>query len=141
MMISIASYDSLTKNARDSQRKSDLKTIQSGLEQYYHDQGFYPAASSFPFASPLRNTTGNPASPAPSPKAYINNLPQEAVYPSSSPYLYLPSPFPCDNSSATNQCRSYCLYATVENSNNAAFAASPAPCNDTTKGNYSVVSP
>lgn len=37
-------YSSAQKRARDSKRISDMKAIQSGLEQYYADNNAYPAA-------------------------------------------------------------------------------------------------
>lgn len=39
-------YSSAQKRARDSKRVSDMKAIQSGLEQYYADNNSYPAAGS-----------------------------------------------------------------------------------------------
>lgn len=113
MMISIASYDNLTKNARDGQRKSDLKTIQSALEQYYRDHTSYP--------SPLPSGSWSP---------YLKQVPEETVAGSS--YNYVPS---C----VSGNCTSYCLYATMEQGSNAGFVSSA--CNDSSKGNYSVSSP
>lgn len=92
--IALASYDSLTKNARDGQRKADLKTIQSALEQYYRDQLSYPSdLSAFPPGG-----------------KYLKQLPTEAVAGSS--YNYVQSG------------TSYCLYATMEQGSNAGFVSS-----------------
>lgn len=42
--IGISSYSTAQKKARDAKRKSDLKSIQSALEQYYSICGFqYPS--------------------------------------------------------------------------------------------------
>lgn len=95
-LIAIPSYDNLTKNARDGQRKSDLKTIQSALEQYYRDNTVYPTA-------PL---------PAPSWPPYLKQVPTEAVD-STHSYSYIPS--------ATRS--SYCLFAKMENASNASLTA------------------
>lgn len=44
--IGISSYSTAQKKARDAKRKSDLKSIQSALEQYYSICGFqYPSPS------------------------------------------------------------------------------------------------
>ncbi len=94
MAISIVSYDNLTKNARDLQRKSDIKQIQSALEQSYRDNTVYP--SSLPLLA--------------SPKPYLNQVPTEAVD-STHQYLYVPS---------TN---SYCLFAKMENAANVSLTA------------------
>lgn len=126
--VAVTSFDSLTKNARDSQRKSDLKQIQSGLEQYYRDQGFYPASSPSPLIAgvAMTNLIGNPASPAPSPQTYLKEVPGEAVD-STHPYLYVPS--------TTNA--SYCLFAEMENASNVSLTTG---CSSGDY-NYSVSSP
>lgn len=128
MAITIVSYDSLTKNARDAQRKSDLKQIQSGLEQYYRDQGFYPASSPSPLTAGavMTNLIGNPASPAPSPQTYLKEVPGEAVD-STHPYLYVPSTINA----------SYCLFAEMENASNVSLTTG---CSSGDY-NYSVSSP
>ena len=40
--IGIVSYQVVLKNSRDARRQTDLRTIQTGLEQYFADQLFYP---------------------------------------------------------------------------------------------------
>ncbi|OGE64353.1 hypothetical protein A3I48_03060 [Candidatus Daviesbacteria bacterium RIFCSPLOWO2_02_FULL_36_7] len=113
MAISITSYDNLTKNARDGQRKSDLKQIQSALEQYYRDNTTYP--SSLPVSS---------WSP------YLNQVPTEAVTGNPS-YKYV--------SSTSITKHFYCLYAKMENTVNAGLIAG---CPSSRRGyNYSVSSP
>ncbi|KKP68402.1 MAG: Tfp pilus assembly protein PilE-like protein [Candidatus Roizmanbacteria bacterium GW2011_GWA2_35_19] len=43
--VGISSYSTVQKKARDAKRKSDLKTIQSAMEQYYSICGYeYPAS-------------------------------------------------------------------------------------------------
>lgn len=45
--ISVVSYSSAQKKTRDSRRRSDLKAVQNGFEQYYADNsGSYPATCS-----------------------------------------------------------------------------------------------
>ena len=41
----IANMNSARERARDAQRKSDLRNIQTGLRIYYNDNGGYPPAS------------------------------------------------------------------------------------------------
>lgn len=59
--ISTVAYTSAQKKTRDSRRRSDLKAIQSAMEQYYADNnGSYPAGCS-PGTTYLPN--GVPADP------------------------------------------------------------------------------
>lgn len=117
--IGFISYQTVIKSGRDGKRQSDLRIIQSALEQYHNDQGFYPTASGLDTAlggSPppaFTSGIGNPSPPSPI-KTYINALPQD---PQASPqprykYEALPAT-PCDNSAT--KCTSYCLYAKMEN--------------------------
>lgn len=118
--IGLVIYSNVIKQGRDSKRQSDLRSIQSALEQYYSDQGFYPSllGSSFnSFSSPLTSSIGNRQSPLPSPvKTYLNNVPNESLAPF---YGYMgmkdrsSTNNDCDN--ATIMCSSYCLYAKLEN--------------------------
>ncbi|MCL5073272.1 MAG: prepilin-type N-terminal cleavage/methylation domain-containing protein [Actinobacteria bacterium] len=43
--IGLVAFSYVLKQGRDSKRQSDLRAIQSALEQYYSDQGSYPTAS------------------------------------------------------------------------------------------------
>lgn len=108
--ISVGTYASVQKKGRDARRLSDLKIIQSYLEQYHADQGFYPAS----LASPLTSSVGQPApSPSITPRTYLNQLP---VDPSSGTiYGYQAQPAgTCDNSSGSLFCISYRLCARLE---------------------------
>lgn len=100
--IGLVSYSAVAKQGRDSKRQSDLRSIQSALEQYRADQGFY-AGSLPPPGSPLRSPDGS--------KTYLNQVPQEPL--SSPQYGYNALPMNCDNSSV--KCTSYCIYAYLEN--------------------------
>ncbi|KKP86826.1 MAG: Fimbrial protein [Candidatus Roizmanbacteria bacterium GW2011_GWA2_35_8] len=45
--VGVSSYSTVQKKARDAKRKSDLKTIQSAMEQYYSVCGYkYPGSLS-----------------------------------------------------------------------------------------------
>ncbi len=98
--IGIVSYSQVFKNGRDAKRQSDLKTIQSALEQYRADQGFYP--SSITFGGSLISGT----------KTYLKEIPKDPI--GSPEYKYAASPEGC----ITTACIDYCLYARVENSAN-----------------------
>ncbi len=51
--IAIVSLTSVQKRARDGQRKSDLKQLQSSLEMYYsNNNAAYPTAGSFLWGQP-----------------------------------------------------------------------------------------
>ncbi len=110
--IGMVAYSDVLKQGRDFKRQSDLKAIQTALEMYYIDQGFYPAASPSPLASgqPLTNSTGNPVSVTVT-KTYMKSLPQDPN--GSTPYEYKEWAVLCDNASG-GICTSYCLFAKLE---------------------------
>lgn len=121
--IGFMTYTSVSRQGRDSKRQSDLRSIQSALEDYYRDQGFFPDAvglnAKLNLASTDRsttqiftNTTGNPGMPAIT-RTYLNVLPVDPIYKSTGRYFYS-TPSPCDNLST--KCTSYCLFAKLENS-------------------------
>lgn len=123
--IGLTTYTTILKQGRDSKRQSDLRSLQSALEQYYADQQFYPFKNAIIINSVTINglqtllnktappaftsSVGNPVAPS-STKTYMNALPRD---PSATAYKYDSVPAGCDNSSA-NACTSYCLYAKVE---------------------------
>ncbi len=133
--IGIVSYLTFSKNARDAKRQSDLKFIQSALEQYHADQIYYP--KTIPFGSPLTNLTGRPTpSPIPSLKTYLNSIPSDPL-PSPQPqYSYQPLPATCDN--GTTKCISYCLYAKLER---ASVTSDPGCAPSSGSYNYGVTRP
>lgn len=113
--VGIVAYSTVLKQGRDAKRQSDLRAIQSALEQYYSDQGFYPAASPNPLTpnSSLTSSTGNP-SPPPTSKTYMNTIPNDLD--STKPYIYLPlkdTSTDCNNLS-TKQCNKYCLITKLD---------------------------
>ncbi len=116
--IAIVVYSSVMKQGRDSKRQSDLRSLQSSLEQYYADQGFYPTQNGLDilvlFVSPppaFTSSIGNPTPPSPV-KTYQNYPPQDPT--GTYRYRYEATPtVPCDNS--ITKCTGYCLYASLEN--------------------------
>lgn len=66
--IGFVAYSTVSKQGRDAKRQSDLKAIQSALEQYRADVGNYPA--NLPsVGSPITSPDGS--------KTYLNQLPEE----------------------------------------------------------------
>jgi len=114
MTIALISYGNIQKNGRDARRKSDISTIQSALEQYHADQGYYPLT--------LGTTLVDPGGA----KVYMSKVPQE-IPPGT--YFYAKYPGSCtDNDNDPNTyCTNYCLFANVENESNAVLASDP-PC-------------
>lgn len=116
--IGLVVYSSVLKQGRDSKRQSDLRSIQSALEQYFADQLYYPTSITY----------GNALSGGG--KTYLNTTPSD---PTGDPqYSYAPSTSSgsaCDNSSTATFCTKYCLYAKLENS-------TPGTGNCTATGSY-----
>lgn len=107
--VSAVAYSQVLKGGRDAKRISDLKTIQTGLEQYRVDQGFYPSAINFATDVSLTNATGQTAVTVT--KTYIKELPHDPKAPTND-YRYTPSPAP------PAQATDYCLYAALEDTAN-----------------------
>lgn len=111
-VIGIVSYTNFMKSSRDAKRQSDLKLIQSALEEYHADQIYYPLIGTgdcpslgdgrFKVGCALTNTTGA--------KTYLTKVPNDPI--ANPDYLYKPLPSACNNTS-TN-CVGYCLYANME---------------------------
>lgn len=95
--IGIISYQSVLKSGRDSKRQSDLRSIQSALEQYHADEGYFP--------NPITSDPDGSSLSGPFGRIYLNQIPKD---PNGSDYLYQP------NSCASGECISYCLYAKLE---------------------------
>ncbi|RJQ37117.1 prepilin-type N-terminal cleavage/methylation domain-containing protein [Candidatus Microgenomates bacterium] len=92
----MANFIGIRQRARDSQRKSDIRQIQSALEMYRADQGTYPLSASFsPCDSPF--TSGNSVT-------YMQKIPCDPIDRTSS-YVY------------TSNGATYSIVACLENSN------------------------
>jgi hypothetical protein len=87
------------QTARDSQRKSDLRLVKTGLENYYNGSGYYPPGNYAGLAKYL--TTGK--------TKYLATIPNDPQ--GGAPYEYVPAPAGC----GLGRCRSYVLKATLEN--------------------------
>lgn len=102
--IGLVSYTNLVKNSRDAKRQSDVKFIQSALEQYHADQKYYPLNGEFVVGDPLKDPLGH--------KTYLAQIPAESRS-SQAQYSYEARPTICDNN--TSKCTSYCLFVEIEN--------------------------
>ena len=132
--VGVVSYTNFIKGSRDAKRVADLKAIQSSLEQFRVDRGFYPETFGMNTAIKERGAftseTGAPVAPNISQKIYFNSTPQDMLYvneQSENKYFYQGLKAnqicsgsvleACDNNSANeaNWCSSYCLFGKLEN--------------------------
>lgn len=139
-LIGIISYSTILKNSRDAKRQSDIKGLQSALEQYRADQNFYPTSLTLSSTNTFDSSIGSPTPPA-NKKTYLNNTPVEPSLNSTYPYLYTAlssSLNACDN--VNTKCMSYCLYAKLENSISKASQCSdkPSTCDNTNSNCYTL---
>lgn len=94
--IIITSAGAIQKAGRDTQRKADLRSLQSALQNYYVDNNTYPVS----------------LTPLTSPKPYISKIP---VDPSSSNYCYAKFKNSSEAACGTADCHYYKLCANLEN--------------------------
>ncbi len=85
--IGMIAYSAVLKQGRDAKRHSDLRTIQSALEQYHSDQGSYPISGGscsdnghLISGCPFKDPTGN--------KTYINIVPNDPITANSRIYRF-----------------------------------------------------
>lgn len=98
---SIFAYQSIVARGRDSERKSNLQQIRVALEDYYNDNGCYPAAID------LDTCGGSELSP------YLSIYPCDPG--DGQPYLYVPE---------ADACEGYRLQVHLENESDPAIAES-----------------
>ena len=63
--ISIVSYNGIQQRARDSERQSDINTMQKQLELFYTDRGYYPLTESLIGGNGFAFAANNFTSPGP----------------------------------------------------------------------------
>lgn len=141
--IGLVVYSSVLKQGRDAKKQSDLRSIQSALEQYNSDQGFYPAPSPNPLTAgnPLDGCTGNPNVSCSSAKKYFNTLPGDSD--ATTPYIYIAlrnGATGCTNA-ITNQCNSYCITAKLNIDPNPAMTPPFVDCTYASGYNFYVSPP
>lgn len=106
----------LQKNTRDTQRESDLRVLQSALQQYYADHNKYPddLSSELDNSLALNDCSGVAGSCTPQ-RIYLSKTPKD---PGGSAYFYrsaLNINSPTDCSDGNNKCHFYYLCAKMEN--------------------------
>lgn len=107
--ISFVSYSSVQRGARDTKRQSDLKIIQSALEQYRADQTYYPAAAVIQVSIAKGSTI------------YLKKVPIDPTTDRNynyKPYNARNMSIICDNISTATSCTGYCIYAQLEDTRN-----------------------
>lgn len=112
----INSVEIIRRNARDTRRQSDLRNIQSALQQYYADRQSYPPLNSLP--SPFNDCSGVviEGGGACAPKhTYLLSVPKDPS--TNQPYSYRPMVSVQNQSATCNQnCHYYILCAKMEGS-------------------------
>ncbi len=125
-VIGLVAYTTFLKNVRNAKRQSDLKLIQSALEEYHADQHYYPSGT----------TLGSSITDGKTPlKTYLTTVPKD---PDQSTYSYVARPasppYDCDNT-ATKPCTSYCLSVSMEGT------PPTSECTAASGNNYGVTRP
>lgn len=106
--ITVSSYSGFQKSSRDVKRQTDLKIIQSALEQYHADQSYYASNSAMVAATLSGLKAGS--------KTYLRIFPVDPKANSdpSFKYAYEASPStPCNNTTGS-YCTGYRLCAKLE---------------------------
>lgn len=130
LSVGLIAYQHILKEGRDAKRLSDLKTLQSALEQYFADQKYYPSSVSFSGATATSLTGGG--------KTYLNIVPNDPSYPTIT-YQYRPFTSAGAACTVSTQCAKFCIYANLENITGTDFAPG---CPTIGSGyDYSVTSP
>lgn len=98
-LMALVIYSNFLKTSRNNKRLSDLKIIQSALEDYNSDQLYYPSSLGNSLTFTVASST----------KTYLNTVPTD---PKGGSYFYVPSGTDC--STNPQNCTSYCIYANME---------------------------
>lgn len=109
----VANFVGVRVRARDAQRKSDLRQMQSALELYRADQGTYPASSS------TLSLPENCAVPPSTTLTYFGNLACTATYMQKVPRDPSTSSYNGGNYYYASSGTTYTLAACLENANDA----------------------
>lgn len=121
-VVGLVSYTNFLKNSRDAKRQSDIKFIQSALEQYFADQKYYPLSNTtatcvngtFKISCPLKSPGGT--------RVYLNNIPGDPINGTITQYVYTPlyvntmvvPNFVSACNDPTVLCNNYCLFVRLE---------------------------
>lgn len=116
----LVNFIGIRERARDAQRKSDLRQIQSALELYRADQGSYLLTAAFPSCGSAL-TGGSP------PTTYMQKVPCD---PKGTSYAY------------SSDGNTYSIIACLENSSDSQKdATNVPPCDGTTNFSYTLQNP
>lgn len=134
MAVGIVAYSGVQKNARDTKRQADLRSIQAAFQQYYADQIYFPQT----LGSQVAFGSGD------SKKVYLSQVPTDPSV--GTAYQYQPYvsvndyTSACDNSGnlGSKPCKYYCLYAGLENGPGTGSASNCPPLSGY---NYAVTPP
>lgn len=99
----LTSSAAIQKSSRDTKRQSDLRSIQSALQNFYADQNSFPTG---PLPSPGSALSATS-------RVYLTSLPSDPLSPTTG-YEYQAIPSSCSQSGPT-YCTNYCIYANLEN--------------------------
>ena len=108
----ITTYSGIQQKARDTERKTDINTLQSHAEAYFAESGNYPTLANFN-DSAFRSANMKGLDPAALADPKNAGSQQLCAATTSSCYGYAPAPAGCDNG-AGGDCTSYTLTATLE---------------------------
>lgn len=103
-------YQGVQSQAKDTERKTDIKAMQGHIEAYWADNGFYPTLANLnDQAWVAANFKGLDAEALKDPDGTSQKL---VSTPASHVYAYQPTPAGCNNT--TIQCADYTLTATLD---------------------------
>lgn len=131
---------SIQKNTRDVQRESDLRVLQSAIQQFYADKNYYPntdLSSVIANGNALTNCSGEGAGCTVS-KTYLSKTPKDPNSPTTN-YCYssqftISSTTACSIADNAGKCHFYKLYAKLENPPGTATYT----CNGVTTYNFEI---
>lgn len=102
------SYTTIQRNARDSQRKSDLATVAGILERYYSEHSAYPSSNAGKIDCSGTGLVWGTDGVVCGGKNYIKQLPSDPIEATTTQYCYV----------AQNSNQRYELYANMEGKGN-----------------------
>ncbi len=108
----ITTYSGIQQKARDTERKTDVNTLQSHAEAYFAESGKYPTLGEFN-DSAFRGTNMKGLDPAALADPKNAGSQQLCGSVQASCYAYVATPSGCDNG-ANGDCTNYTLTATLE---------------------------
>lgn len=126
-VIGLVAYSNFLKSSRNAQRQSDLRIIQSALEDYHSDQISYPIVGAVNSGGSLSYSS----------RIYLNSIPKDPLTGNPS-YLY--KSYISDGTtecSTAGTCTKYCIYAKLENTTTNNLSGCPNQNNY----NYALTSP